>query len=324
MGSASFFVFTLVVLAALFVVWKTFIVVPMRENVIKERLGKYVGSLKPGFHFMVPFVDRAAYRHEMREQVIDIPPQSCITRDNIQVEVDGIVYLKVVDARKASYGIGDFRAATVNLAQTTMRSEIGKLDLDDTFSERDKINEAIVREIDKASDPWGIKMTRYEIMNINPSRRVIDTMEKQMEAEREKRAEITRSTGEKEATIAISEGQRQEAVNLSEGARQRRINEAEGQAQEIRTLAEASAEGVRLIAAAINKPGGRLAVRTRLIEQFVDQLGSILNAADVSVVPTGLANLKGFFRGLSEVSDGVDANGPATGLANLPPRSPKA
>ena len=319
MGGIGFFGFTLFVLLALFVVWKTFIIVPMRENVIKERLGKYMGTLKPGFHFMLPFLDRAAYSHEIREQVIDIPAQSCITKDNIQVEVDGIVYLRVTDARKASYGIGDFRSATINLAQTTMRSEIGKLALDDTFSGREEINESIVREIDKASDPWGIKMTRYEIMNITPSRRVIDTMEKQMEAERSKRAEITRSTGEKEATIAISEGERQEAVNLSEGARQKRINEAAGQAQEIRVLAEASAEGIRMIAEAINKPGGHLAVRTRLIEQFVDQLGRILDSSDVSVVPMGLANIKGFFRGLSEVSDGLDTNSSLINNNSLPP-----
>ncbi len=316
MGDVFFFVFTVISLLLLLFVWKTFVVVPMRENIIKERLGKFAGNLEPGFHFMIPFVDRIAYRHEKREQIIDIPAQSCITGDNIQVEVDGVVYLKVLDARKASYGIGDYRAATINLAQTTMRSEIGKLDLDDTFSEREKINEAIVKEIDKASNPWGIKMARYEIMNITPSRRVIDTMEKQMEAEREKRAEITLSTGYRESKINISTGERQEAVNLSEGEKQKRINEAEGRAAEIRLLAEASAEGVRRIAEAINKPGGRLAVRTQLVEQFIDQLGDILRDAQVSVVPTGLANLKGFFRGLAEVSD----HSTDGGQAGQPPR----
>ncbi|MFH1807872.1 MAG: SPFH domain-containing protein [Pseudomonadota bacterium] len=310
MGETLFFVLTISCLVLMLFIWKTFVIVPMRENVVKERLGKYAGTLSPGFHFMVPFIDRAAYRNEMREQVIDIPAQSCITRDNIQVDVDGIVYLKVMNAHKASYGIGDYRAATINLAQTTMRSEIGKLDLEDTFSERDKVNESIVREIDKASEPWGIKMIRYEIMNINPSKRVIDTMEKQMEAERNKRAEITLSTGQKESKIAISEGERQEAVNLSEGEKQRRINVASGRAEEIRLLAEATSEGIRIVSEAIHAPGGRLAVRTQLVEQYIDEFGRIMEAARVSVVPTRLAEMQGFFRGLGEVASSVE-NGPA-------------
>jgi len=309
MSDWIFFGVTIAALVLFFLTWKTFIVVPERENVIKERLGKFAGNLTPGFHFMVPFVDNAAYRQEMREQVLDIPAQSCITKDNIQVEVDGIVYLRVMDAQKASYGIGNYRAASINLAQTTMRSEIGKMDLDDTFSEREKINEAIVEEIDKASNPWGIKMARYEIMNITPSRRVIDTMEKQMEAERQKRAEITRSTGERESKINLSQGERQEAINLSEGEKQRRINVAEGRATEIRLLAEASAQSIQLVAAAIQKPGGQLAMRTQLIEQFIEEFGKILWNADVSVVPAGLAKLKGFFEGMGEVSTSLKDSG---------------
>ncbi len=296
-------ILTIFLLLVLAVVWKTFIIVPMRENIIKERLGKFDGVLGPGFHFLIPFLDRVAYRQEMREQVIDIPSQSCITKDNIQVEVDGIVYLRVIDAERASYGIGDYRTASINLAQTTMRAEIGKMALEDTFSERDQINENIVREIDKASDPWGIKMARYEIMNITPSYKVIETMEKQMEAEREKRASITLSTGYKESKTLLSEGERQEAINLSEGQKTRRINEAEGQAQEIRLLADASATGIRLVAEAIRNPGGNMAVRTKLIEQYIDQLGKILTSAHVSVVPGQLANIKGFFQGLNQVSD---------------------
>ena len=304
MGSA-YFIFTVSFFVLLLMVYKTFIVVPEREHVIKERLGKFHGVLKPGFHFMIPFVDKASYRQEVREQAINVPPQSCITKDNIQVEVDGVVYLKVVDAYKCSYGIGNYIQASVNLAQTTMRSEIGKLSLDDTFSERDRINEGIVREIDKASEPWGVKMIRYEIMNITPSRRVIDTMEKQMEAERDRRASITQSNGQKEAKIALSTGERQAAVALSEGERQRRINEATGKAEEIRILAEASAEGIRLVAGAIQSPGGSEAVRAQLIEQFVTEFGNVLNAADVSVVPTELARMKAFFTGVSEVADGM-------------------
>lgn len=293
--------FTIVLLVAIFIAAKTFLVVPMREHVIKERLGKYAGTLEPGLHFMLPFIDRAAYRQEMREQVIDIPAQSCITRDNIQVEVDGVVYLKVMDAKKASYGIGNYRVATVNLAQTTMRAEIGKLTLDETFSEREQINDAIVREIDKASAPWGVKMVRYEIRNITPSKRVIETMEKQMEAERAKRASIVVSSGVKEAKINISEGQRQEAVNLSEGEKQRRINEATGRAEEIRLIAEASSEGSRLIAAAIRKPGGELAVRTQLVEAYLSELGKVIESADVTVVPPQMATLKGLSEGLTQV-----------------------
>lgn len=298
-----FLVLTCLLIAVAVLTLKTIIIVPERENIIKERLGKYAGTLSPGLHFLVPFVDRAAYRQEVREQVIDVPPQMCITKDNIQVEVDGIVYLKVTDPYKASYGIGNYQGASVNLAQTTMRSEIGKMTLDDTFSERDSMNENIVTEIDKASDDWGIKMIRYEIMNITPSRRVIDTMEQQMEAERQKRAEITLSEGEREAKINISEGQRQSEINLSQGERQRRINNAQGRADEIRLLADASAEGLELVAEAINAPGGRSAVKMQLVEDFVDQYGEILEKADVSVVPEGLANIKGFFAGLSEVGE---------------------
>lgn len=287
------------------VVWKTFIVVTEREHVLKEQLGQYRATLQPGFHFMVPFIDRAAYRQEMREQAINVPSQSCITRDNIQVEVDGVVYLKVLDAKRASYNIGNYIQASVNLAQTTMRSEIGKITLDDTFSERELINENIVREIDKASEPWGVKMIRYEIMNITPSRRVVDTMEKQMEAERDKRAQVTSSTGQREAQILLSEGQRESAINLSKGEKQRRINESVGRAEEIRLLAEASAEGLRLIADAIQKPGGNAALRTQLVEQFVEEYGKILDAANVSVVPARLAELRGFFEGMNEVGDSI-------------------
>lgn len=307
MGGAVFLGFTVACFAILGVVYKTFIVVPEREHVLKERLGKFKGVLEPGFHFLVPFIDRAAYRQEVREQAINVPPQSCITRDNIQVEVDGIVYLKVVNAYKASYGIGNYIQASVNLAQTTMRSEIGKLTLDETFSERDKINEGIVREIDKASEPWGVKMIRYEIMNITPSRRVIDTMEKQMEAERDKRASIVLSSGQKEAKIALSDGERQSAIALSEGERQKRINEATGRAEEIRILAQASAEGIRLVADAIQQPGGDAAVKAQLVEQFIDEFGKILDGAQISVVPSELARMKAFFTGISEVSDAVPA-----------------
>ena len=297
--------FTILVLITLFVLLKTFVVVPMREAVVIERLGKFRDVLEPGFHFLIPFFDRIAYRHETREQVIDIPSQGCITRDNIQVEVDGLVYLQVLDPKQASYGIEDYKRAGINLAQTTMRSEIGKLTLGQSFYERETLNETIVREIDKASDPWGIKVLRYELRNITPSDNVVHTLERQMEAEREKRAEIVRASAEKEATINVSEGERQEDINLSEGEKQRRINVAKGRAEAISIVADATAEGTRLIAAAVQQEGGSAALKMQLVEEYIDTLTDITQEASVSVVPLELAKIKGFFEGLSDVADGV-------------------
>ena len=298
---------TVLVLLAIAVLWNTLLIVPAREEVLKERFGKFADVLQAGFHLLIPFVDRVAYRLERREQVIDIPPQSCITKDNIQVEVDGLVFLKVVDSYKASYGIANYKRASINLAQTTMRSEIGKLTLEQTFSERENINQSIVKEIDRASDPWGIKMMRYEIKNITPSRGVLETLEKQMEAERQKRAQITLAVADKEARINVSEGERQEAINLSEGDRQRRINEANGRSEEIALLATASASAITAIATAIRQPGGALAVKMEVLEQFIEAFGRILEASDVSVVPAQLATLQGFFEGIGEVAKKLPA-----------------
>lgn len=301
---------TILLLVGLFLLWQTACIVPMRAAYVVERLGKFRAVLEPGFHLLIPFFDRIAYEQEMREQVIDVPSQTCITRDNMQVEVDGLVYLKVVDAQKASYGIENYRRASVNLAQTTMRAEIGKLALSQTFSERDALNETIVREIDKASDPWGIKMLRYEIRNITPSPGVIHTLEQQMEAEREKRAEVTRANAEKQATINLSEGERQEDINLSEGERQKRINEAKGRAASIAIIAEATAKGTERIAAAIGKPGGDAAVRMRLVERFIETVGDVAEHAKVSVIPLELANVRGFFQGLAEMADSLPPTPP--------------
>jgi regulator of protease activity HflC (stomatin/prohibitin superfamily) len=312
---------TIPALLLLFILWKMFVVVPMREACIKERLGKYGGTLLPGFHFLIPFVDRIAYKHEMREQVIDVPPQVCITRDNVQVEVDGIVYFKVMDPVKASYGIGDYRLASISMSQTTMRSEIGKLALDDTFSEREKVNENIVREIDKASEPWGVKMIRYEIRNITPSKHMLETMEKQMEAERQKRAEITMAQGQKESRINLSTGERQEAINLSEGEKQKRINEAVGKAKEIEILAEASARGIARIASAIRKPGGKQAIKMRVLEQYIEEVGHIIRNANVTVVPQQMANMKAFFEGIGAVTHGMTDHPSAEVIPAPPPLS---
>ena len=291
------------ILLAYFIFTKLFIIVEFREQVIQERLGKFKKNLSPGFHFLVPFVDRPAYRREMREQVLDVPSQTCITKDNIEVAVDGLVYIKVMDAYKASYGISNYQAAAINLAQTTMRSEVGKITLDDTFSEREKMNENIVREIDKAAEPWGIKVLRYEIKNIRPSNEIVDTMEKQMEAEREKRAEITHSEGFRQARINESEGEQTSQVLISEANRQKRINEALGKAKEIELVANATANGIKRIAEAMQRPGGELAVKTKLVEQYIDEFGKIIQSSNVSVLPTETANLKTFFEGVSKVSD---------------------
>ena len=279
-----------------------FRIIPMRALAVKERLGAFKGVLKPGFHFIVPFIDRIAYVHDAREQVIDIPKQRCITRDNVEVDVDGVVYLKVVDAQKASYGIGNYHAAVISLAQTTMRSEIGKMALDDTFRERDKINDKIVMEIDKASEPWGIKFIRYEIRTIEPSANMMKTMEKQMEAERQKRADITLAQGEKQARINVSEGEKQAAINVSTGEKQKRINEAEGRSKEITLVAEATANGLRRIAQAIGQPGGSSAVKMRIVEQFLEEFGKVLAHSKVSVVPGRIAELQTYFQGLSTLT----------------------
>lgn len=290
------------ILIAYFILTKLFIIVEFREQVIQERLGKFKKNLSPGFHFLIPFVDKPAYHREMREQVLDVPSQTCITKDNIEVAVDGLVYIKVMDAYKASYGISNYQAASINLAQTTMRSEVGKITLDDTFSEREKMNENIVREIDKAAEPWGIKVLRYEIKNIRPSNLIVDTMEKQMEAEREKRAEITHSEGFRQARINESEGKQSSQVLVSEANRQKRINESIGKAKEIELVANATAFGINRIAEAMQRPGGELAVKTKLVEQYIDEFGKIIQHSNVSVLPTETANLKTFFEGVSKVS----------------------
>jgi len=260
-------------------------IVPQREAFIIERLGKYSKTLSAGFHILIPFIDRVAYQHSLKEVAIDVPSQICITRDNIAVEVDGVLYLQVIDAAKTNYGIENFRFAPTQLAQTTMRSEIGKLELDKTFEEREAINGAIIEAVDKASDPWGVKITRYEIRNITPPRSVQDALEKQMRAEREKRAVIAESEGDRQAKINVAEGEKQETIKLAEGEKERLINEAEGKAKEIMLIAEATARGIERIARAIEEPGGKGAVNLRVAEQYVSEFGNIAkdeNSKDIA------------------------------------------
>jgi len=266
-------------------------IVPQKKAFIVERLGKYSRTLGAGFHILTPFMDRVAYKHSLKEVAVDVPPQMCITNDNIAVEVDGVLYLQVVDPIKASYGIENFLFASTQLSQTTMRSEIGKLELDRTFEERDSINHAIIAAVDKASDPWGVKITRYEIKNIHPPQTVRDALEKQMRAEREKRATIAESEGERQAKINVAEGTKQEAIKNSEGEKMKRINEAEGRAQEIELVAAATAEGIRKIAQAIEQPGGADAVNLRVAEQYITEFGNLAKEGNTLIIPSNLSEI---------------------------------
>ena len=270
-------------------------IVPEQESYIVEQFGKMKKALGSGFHLVLPFVQRIAYKHTLKEEVIDVEPQVCITNDNVQVTVDGILYLKVVDPVKASYGIADYRFATAQLAKTTMRSEIGKLELDKTFSERDAINNAIVKAVDEASDPWGIKVTRYEIKDISPTSTIQEAMEAQMRAEREKRAEILKSEGEKEFRVNISKGEREQAINLSKGERMKKINESDGRAKAIEITSSATAEGLALIAQAIKSPKGKTAMNLQIAEQYINHFGEIINNANAEVLPVDIAGLKSAF-----------------------------
>jgi regulator of protease activity HflC (stomatin/prohibitin superfamily) len=282
-----------IVIAAfvVFVVVKTAVVVPQQNAFVVERLGKFHAVLDAGFHVLFPFIDVIRYRHTLKEQALDIPEQICITKDNVQVAVDGILYLKVLDAQRASYGIADYYYAISQLAQTALRSEIGKIDLDRTFEERSHINGMVVAELDKATGPWGVKVLRYEIKNITPPQDVLAAMEKQMRAEREKRAVILTSEGERDAAINTAEGQKQQVIKASEAARQQQINEAEGQAQAILAVATATAEGIRQVAAAIAAPGGNEAVQLRVAEQYVEQFGKLAKTTNTVVLPATLSDV---------------------------------
>jgi regulator of protease activity HflC (stomatin/prohibitin superfamily) len=276
-------------------------IVPQKSAYIIQRLGKYFKTLEAGFHIILPLFDKVAYKHTLKEQAVDVPPQQCITKDNIAVEVDGILYMQVIDPQKASYGIDNYRFAATQLAQTTMRSVMGKLDLDKTFEERDTINSAIVDAVDKASDPWGVKVTRYEVKNILPPQSIKDAMEKQMRAEREKRAAIAESEGDRQAKINRAEGDRQELIARSEGEKQRRINEAEGRAVEIQKVAEATAEGIKRIAVSINEKGGTQAVNLRIAEQYLNEFGKLAKTNNTIIIPSNLSDIAGMIKAASSV-----------------------
>jgi regulator of protease activity HflC (stomatin/prohibitin superfamily) len=285
------FVFILLAVVALIIVAKTAVVVPQQSAYVVERLGRYSGTLSAGFHILVPFMDVIRYKHSLKEMAVDIPAQICITRDNVQVQVDGILYLKVLNPERASYGISDYLFAISQLAQTTLRSEIGKIDLDKTFEERMNINAAVVTELDKATEPWGVKVLRYEIKNITPPADVLAAMEKQMRAEREKRALILTSEGQRDAAINNAEGAKQEVITSSEARKQQQINEAEGQAAAILAVATATAEGIRRVAEAMQVPGGAQAVQLRVAEQYIAEFGKVIANADTIILPSNVADV---------------------------------
>ncbi|HOF62263.1 MAG TPA: stomatin-like protein [Candidatus Latescibacteria bacterium] len=291
----------LIAFVVVYTLYKCVRVVPQKQAFIVERLGKYRCTLEAGFHVLLPIFDRVSYRHTLKEQAIDVPPQQCITRDNITVEVDGVLYLQVMDPAKASYGIGNYLFATTQLAQTTMRSEMGKLELDRSFEERTHINGAIVEAVDKASGPWGVKVTRYEIKNITPPQTIRDAMEKQMRAEREKRALIAESEGDRQAKINRAEGEKQQAIAISEGEKTKRINEAGGRAQEILLVAEAQASGIRQVAAAINEQGGLNAVNMQLAQQYLNEFGKLAKTNNTMIIPSDLANVAGILKAATSV-----------------------
>jgi regulator of protease activity HflC (stomatin/prohibitin superfamily) len=291
MLSGALLVFLALAVLAVVVISRTAVVVPQQSAFVVERLGRYRATLDAGFHILLPFIDAIRYRHSLKETAVDIPEQVCITKDNVQVHVDGVLYLKVMNPERASYGVSDYLFAITQLAQTTLRSEIGKIDLDRTFEERMHINMQIVNELDKATEPWGIKVLRYEIKNITPPQDVLAAMEKQMRAEREKRAVVLSSEGQRDAAINTAEGEKQQVIKASEATKQQQINEAHGKAAAILAVAEATAEGIRKVAEAINLPGGFEAVQLRVAEQYIGQFGALAKASNTMVLPANVADV---------------------------------
>ena len=315
--TASTIILILLALFLLVAFLSTFKVVPQRSAFIVERLGKYSRTLEAGFHILIPFIDKVAYKQNLKEQAIDVAPQICITKDNIAVEVDGILYLQVMDSQKASYGIDNYKFAVIQISQTTMRSVIGKMELDKTFEERETVNGTIVAAVDKASDPWGIKVSRYEVKNISPPQSIRDAMEKQMRAEREKRALIAESEGDKQAKINRAEGDKQEMIARSEGEKQRKINEASGKASEIEMVAVATAIGIREIAKSINEDGGMNAVNLRIAEQYLGEFGKLAKTNNTMIVPADLSDIAGVISSITSVLNKTSVEPPAAPVKRI-------
>jgi regulator of protease activity HflC (stomatin/prohibitin superfamily) len=315
MTGALLVVLVLAVFVA-YVIARTAVVVPQQSAFVVERLGRYSGTLGAGFHLLLPFIDVIRYRHSLKETAVDIPEQVCITRDNVQVHVDGVLYLQVINPERASYGVADYLFAISQLAQTTLRSEIGKIELDRTFEERTHINVQVVNELDKATEPWGIKVLRYEIKNITPPSDVLAAMEKQMRAEREKRAVILTSEGERDAAINTAEGQKQQVIKASEARKQQQINEAEGAAAAILAIANATSEGLRTVADAIQVPGGLEATQLRVAEQYITRFGELAKASTALVLPASVSDVGSMLALAMNVIKGAPGG-------QAPPRAPR-
>ncbi|EKD51500.1 MAG: hypothetical protein ACD_62C00244G0018 [uncultured bacterium] len=312
----DFFAIGLVVFCIILVM-KTIKVVPQQKAYVVERLGKYHTTLEAGLRVIVPFIDKIQYKHDLKEVVLDIAEQICITKDNVSVGIDGILFFRVVDPKAASYGVGKFVMAIVQLAQTTLRSEIGKIDLDTTFEERTKINNAVVAAVDHATDAWGVKVLRYEIKSITPPRDVLDAMEKQMRAEREKRAKILESEGDRDSRINRAEGLKQEAIKNSEAEKQKKINEALGQAEAILSVAKATAEGIKNVGEAVSLPGGQYAVQLRVAEEYIKEFGHLAKNTNTMIIPASASDLSGMIATAMSVFDKVKTEDVANKLTRV-------
>jgi regulator of protease activity HflC (stomatin/prohibitin superfamily) len=316
----SIFVVLVLAVFAMFLVSRIARVVPQQQAWVVERLGKYSGTLNAGFHILLPFLDNVRYKHSLKEFALDVPEQVCITKDNVQVAVDGVLYFKILDPERASYGISDYNYAIQQLAQTNLRSEIGKIELDKTFEERTNINSAVVSEVDKASEAWGVKVLRYEIKNITPPQDVLAAMEKQMRAEREKRAVILQSEGQRDASINAAEGDKQQVIKASEAKKQQAINEAEGQAAAIQSVAVATADGLRKVAEALRMPGGHEAMQLRIAEQYVTAFGNLAKNGTSMIVPANLTDISSVIATAMSAIKASAAGEPILGV-KTPPRA---
>ena len=299
----SLIVLGIIAIIVIVLLVKTAVVVPQRSEYIIERLGKYNTTLSAGFHILIPFLDRVAYRRSLKEEVLDIASQDCITTDNVSVAVDGVLYLQVIESKRSAYGIDNYRVAASQLAQTSLRSVIGKIELDKTFEERESLNQRVVAAIDEAAQNWGVKVLRYEIKDITPPRSVMDAMEKQMKAEREKRAAIATSEGDRQSRINRAEGLKNEAIQISEGEKLKRINEAQGQAEEIQLVATATAEGIKKIATSLGMEGGTTAANLRVAEQYIAEFGKLAKANNTMIIPSNMSDISSMVATVMSVLD---------------------
>ncbi|MBF0229726.1 MAG: paraslipin [Desulfamplus sp.] len=289
--SESLVVMGVISIVVIVLLLKTAVIVPQRSEFIIERLGRYSNSLGAGFHILIPFFDKVAYKRSLKEEVLDIASQECITKDNVSVAVDGVLYIQVIDSKLSAYGIDDYKRAAAQLAQTSLRSVVGRIELDRTFEERETLNQQVVSAIDEAAENWGVKVLRYEIKDITPPKTVMDAMEKQMRAEREKRAAIATSEGDRQSRINRAEGLKQEAIEVSEGEKQKRINEAEGHAKEIELVALATAEGIKKVAESLRVAGGDTAANLRIAEKYIEQFGKLAKENNTMIIPSNLADI---------------------------------